>query len=134
MDKMYKGHKVYMNGKYPAIFLNGENAHIHRLVWIEYNEDIPTGCIIHHKNEDKQDWNIDNLELLNRSNHIKEHKDIVKRKGMPLIGYYNGVKYNFPNVRQASIYTDVREVAIYRIFKGTQYQSKGWTFERGGLS
>ena len=24
----YEGHKVYMNGEYPAIFLNGKNQHI----------------------------------------------------------------------------------------------------------
>lgn len=37
----YDGHKVYMNGKYPAIFLNGQNQHIHRLEWEKYNGKIP---------------------------------------------------------------------------------------------
>lgn len=37
----YEGHKVYMNGEYPAIFLNGKNQHIHRLEWIK----MTVGCI-----------------------------------------------------------------------------------------
>lgn len=31
MFNFYEGHKVYMNGKYPAIYLNGKSVHVHRL-------------------------------------------------------------------------------------------------------
>ena len=43
MLNFYDGHKVYMNGKYPAIFLNGKNVHVHRLEWEKYNGEIPKG-------------------------------------------------------------------------------------------
>ena len=37
----YDGHKVYMNGDYPAVCLNGKNYHIHRLEWIKHFGEIP---------------------------------------------------------------------------------------------
>lgn len=75
MLKTYNGMKVYMNGLYPAVYMNGKNQHIHRLEWIKYHGAIPKDCIIHHKDEDKTNWNIDNLELLKRSEHIMKHQD-----------------------------------------------------------
>lgn len=75
MLNFYDGHKVYMNGLYPAIFLNGKNQHVHRLEWIKHHGAIPNDCIIHHKDEDKTNWNIDNLEMISRSNHIMKHQN-----------------------------------------------------------
>ena len=75
MLNVYEGHKVYMNGEYPAIFLDGKNQHIHRLEWIKHHGEIPKGFIVHHKDEDKTNWNIDNLELLNRGEHLLKHVD-----------------------------------------------------------
>ena len=74
MLKTYDGMKVYMNGDYPAVFINGKNQHIHRLEWIKHHGEIPKGCIIHHKDEDKTNWHIDNLELLKRSEHVMKHQ------------------------------------------------------------
>ena len=75
----YDGHKVYMNGLYPAVFLEGKNQHVHRLEWMKYHGSISSDCIIHHINGDKTDWNINNLELLKRSEHILCHqKDLHK--------------------------------------------------------
>ena len=74
MLNFYEGHKVYMNGDYPAIFINGKNHHVHRLEWIKHFGAIPEDCIIHHKDEDKTNWNIDNLELLKRSEHVLMHQ------------------------------------------------------------
>ena len=61
MLNFYDGHKVYMNGDYPAIFLNGKNAHVHRLEWIKHQGEIPEGFVVHHKDENKLNWNIENL-------------------------------------------------------------------------
>ena len=73
----YEGHKVYMNGEYPAIFLHGKNQHVHRLEWMKHHGEIPDGCVIHHKDEDKTNWNIDNLELISRSNHVLKHQCVM---------------------------------------------------------
>lgn len=75
MINFYDGHKVYMSGNYPAIFLNGKNVHLHRYVWEKYNGKIPEGFIVHHKDEDKKNWNIENLELLSRGEHVLKHSE-----------------------------------------------------------
>ncbi len=74
MIDLYDGHKVYMDGKYPAIFLNNKNAHIHKLEWIKHYGEIPKGYVVHHKDENKLNWSIDNLELVSRGNHVLKHQ------------------------------------------------------------
>lgn len=75
MINFYEGHKVYIDGKYPAIFLNGKNVHIHRLEWIKHHGEIPEGYVVHHKDENKLNWNIENLELMSRGDHVLKHQD-----------------------------------------------------------
>ena len=128
----YEGHKVYMNGKYPAIFLNGKNQHIHRLEWIKHYGEIPKNCIIHHKDHNKLNWNIDNLELLNRSQHIYEHKDKVHRKGVKVIAIKGDERVEFDSIEEASEYCGVFTNGIQRCIRGKQHQTKGWMFMRGG--
>ena len=127
----YEGHKVYMNGEYPAIFLNGENKHIHRLEWIKHYGKIPKNCIIHHKDHNKLNWNIDNLELLDRSQHIYEHKDVVHRKGVKVIAITGDERLEFDSIEDASAYCGTYTSNIQRIFKGKQKTANGWTFIRG---
>lgn len=86
MINFYEGHKVYMNGNYPAIFLNGKNTHVHRLEWIKYHGEIPDGFVIHHKDENKLNWNIDNLELISRGDHVLKHVKNLHPKGSHKFG------------------------------------------------
>jgi hypothetical protein len=126
----YEGHKVYMNGEYPAIFLNGQNVHIHRLQWLKYHGEIPKGCVIHHKDENKLNWSIENLEMLSRKDHIVQHKNIVHRKGVPVIAMKNGVVLKFESIEICADACGTYPVLVRRCLQGTQKQSKGWTFER----
>lgn len=45
----------------------------HRLVWEEANGPLPSGWIIHHKNGDKTDNRLENLEALDKTGHAKTH-------------------------------------------------------------
>ena len=128
----YEGHKVYMNGEYPAIFLNGKTQHIHRLEWIKHYGDIPKNCIIHHKDHNKLNWSIDNLEILNRSQHIHKHKDKVHRKGVKVIAIKGDKVIQFDSIEKASYYCKTYTSNIQRIFRGKQKTANGWTFVRGG--
>lgn len=121
-----------MNGKYPAIWLNGTNCHIHRLVWEKHNGEIPKGYVIHHKDENKMNWDLDNLELLNRSKHIREHSDTIHRKGVKIEASKNNVICTYDSIEDAAEQCGTHTALVQRVLKGTQKQSNGWKFRRKG--
>lgn len=128
----YEGRKVYMNGDYPAVYINGKSHHIHRLQWVKYYGEIPKGCVVHHKDENKLNWSIENLELLSRKDHIFQHKDVVHRKGVPVIAVKNGVTLKFDSIELAADQCGVYTSGIQRVLRGKQHQTKGWVFLKVG--
>ena len=48
---------------------------MHRYVWEYYNGAIPKGYQIHHKDHNRANNNIENLEMLPTSTHAKKHGD-----------------------------------------------------------
>lgn len=129
---IYEGRNVYMNGLYPAVFINGHNMHIHRLEWEKHNGPIPNGFIIHHKDGNKLNWNIDNLEMLSRAEHIKEHADVVHRKGIPVIATKGDITLYFSSIEEAAAGCGTHSCGIQRIFKGKQFTANGWKFRKAG--
>jgi hypothetical protein len=127
----YEGHKVYMNGEYPAIFLNGHNQHIHRLQWVKHHGEIPKGYVVHHKDENKLNWDITNLELITRSEHLKRHKGIVKRPGVKVIAIKDDIVLNFDSIEEAAEHCGTYPSSIQRIFNREQKKANGWWFIRG---
>lgn len=73
-NMVYDGHKVYMDNDYPAIYINGKNYHLHRYVWEQANGPIPKNMVVHHKDFNRGNWSLDNLEMLTRAEHMKLHK------------------------------------------------------------
>lgn len=66
-------------------WVNFMPIHAQRWVWLNERGPIPKGMDIHHVDGDKSNNNIENLELLSRSEHLKRHWkegrfDLEKRK------------------------------------------------------
>ncbi len=72
----YKG-KGRLKRKYKRF--NGKLILNSHFVWLKHNnlEKVPKGYVIHHKNEDSLDDNIENLILMTD----KAHKQLQKKKG-----------------------------------------------------
>lgn len=54
-------------------YLRINNKLLHRIIWETQNGPIPEGFHIHHKDEDKLNNHIDNLECLSHSDHLRLH-------------------------------------------------------------
>lgn len=121
-----------MNGEYPAIWLNGKSVHIHRLEWERHHGHTSKGCIIHHVDGNKMNWDIDNLMMLSRSEHIREHADRVHRKGVKVIAKKDGVTIRFDSIEHAAKACGTYPCSIQRIINGLQKSANGWTFRKVG--
>lgn len=78
---------------YPTIWFKNKNYLVHRYIWEKYNGEIPKGMEIHHINKDRSDYSLNNLELVDKKlhhrEHAKEHFLGVTNKGKPKL-YQSG--------------------------------------------
>ena len=72
-DKKGKFVETTGNGKYNRIIRNGKNMQHSRYVWEQVNGPIPTGQMIHHKNGNKKDDRLENLQLMTYKKHNQHH-------------------------------------------------------------
>ena len=72
----YKGKNYYFCGNY----YQKNGVRLHRLVWQDANGEIPKNCHIHHKDKDKTNNQLSNLECLSFVEHAKEHNDEIKKE------------------------------------------------------
>ena len=75
----YKGltYKLNKSGYYAY---GKKGVRLHRVIWEETHGKIPKGFDIHHKDFNKQNNSIDNLECLSRSDHIRIHAQICNKR------------------------------------------------------
>ncbi len=80
---LYAGHAIYYDKKgYAIIWLDGKNKKVHILEWEKHNSIKPKGYQLHHKDENKANWHIDNLQLETQSDHFKIHAGWIRENGI----------------------------------------------------
>ena len=142
----YDGHRINFSSSsgYPTIFVDGKNVLLHRYVWEKFNGKIPKGFQVHHKDKNRSNWQIENLELVNNSEHHKFHatenglgkcnKGVLKKHSS---GFCEGAKavilsrgketVEFDSVTQAAKFLGVKKVSdVSRVLTGKRKTIKGW--------
>ena len=70
----FEGFGVWYDKKgYPCIWINNKSIKLHVYIWELENGEKPRGYDIHHKDYDKKNYSLGNLELLSYSDHRKVH-------------------------------------------------------------
>jgi hypothetical protein len=71
--RFYFNKKFYLGKSGYWIATASPAIQAHRWVWINTHGVIPSKMDIHHVDEDKSNNSIENLKMLSRSDHLKEH-------------------------------------------------------------
>jgi len=71
---VYRVKNVYIHGKYPAVSVYDKKIHIHRLLLMFHMQsDIDSDFFVHHKDGNKLNASLDNLELMEVGKHQSLH-------------------------------------------------------------
>jgi len=78
----YEGFGIWYDKKgYPTIWINNKSIKLHIYVWEKVNGEKPKGYDVHHKDLDNRNYNINNLELLTKSDHSRIHAGWIRHDG-----------------------------------------------------
>jgi len=77
--KLHVTKKGYLRGFHPP---SGRQRFEHNVVWEEHHGAIPAGMQVHHKDHDKKNNKIDNLEIMTPLEHKREHSGGRKIDGV----------------------------------------------------
>ena len=81
-EETFEGLNISYDRKgYPQVHIGGKTVPIHILVWERANGKKPGNSDIHHKDGDKLNYSLDNLELLSKSDHKRLHAGWVRQNG-----------------------------------------------------
>lgn len=107
----------------------GKDFFEHREKWKFFNGEIPDGCVIHHKDFDKSNNDIDNLEMLTDKEHRIIHSDhLPKGPGFGENNHFFGKKHTEESRRKISearsSLTDEEKLLIMEAYKHGLYANQ----------
>ena len=76
----YKFTRDEKTNYYLSSTINNKRYRLHRYVWEYFNGTIPKGFDIHHKDHNKNNNEIENLEILSKSEHLKRHSEEMTKE------------------------------------------------------
>ena len=71
--------RVPVPKRYRMTTYNGRVMLEHRAIWEAANGPIPPGLVVHHRNGDRLDNRLENLELMTRAEHTRHHSPDTHR-------------------------------------------------------
>jgi hypothetical protein len=78
----FEGFGIWYDTKgHPCILIGGKGIRLHVYIWERVNGSKPKGYDVHHRDFDKLNYNIENLELLSYSDHRKVHAGWIRENG-----------------------------------------------------
>lgn len=92
----YERNIYYDHKGYACVCINGREYKVHILIWQSVNGVKPKGYEIHHKDKNKANYSISNLELLTPSEHRRIHAGWVRTGGIFTHKPCNGCKQILP--------------------------------------
>ena len=79
----YENFTIWYDKKgYPTIWINNKNVKLHIYIWEKVNGEKPKGIQLHHKDFNKKNYDIDNLELVTQSDHFRIHNGWLRENGV----------------------------------------------------
>lgn len=81
------GYVLVRVGSEHPLCAGNQYAYEHHLVWVSANGPISSGYCVHHRNEDKTDNRIENLELLTAAEHQRYHANETRDRDV--LGRFN---------------------------------------------
>src|SRR4051812_11359125 len=90
----FEGKRYHRKGKKGYYFAR---VRLHRMVWESANGIIPPGHDIHHKDNDPSNNQLDNLELLTKSEHCELHAE--EKLGPIRVKAYEGSRKRAARIR-----------------------------------
>jgi len=77
----FEGFGVFSDSKgYRCIWIDGKSIKLHVLLWERINGTKPPGFVLHHRDFDKANYAVSNLELLSESAHRRIHAGWVRNE------------------------------------------------------
>lgn len=132
---------------YPTFWDGEKNILVHRYVWEKYNGKIPSGYVVHHKDRNRLNYSIDNLELKSISEHhrhhavengfgkfnkgkLKKHSSGFCKGATPVRLTKNNIILEFNSVTSAAKYLNVNKVGyVSRVLTGKRKSIRGYKCE-----
>lgn len=121
---------------YKTIQINGKQVRLHRYVMEQkLGRKLLFNEIVHHKDENKHNNNIDNLELVSRSIHKKIHYEIGEKTRFKTIHDIDiniiTEMYKTMSIEKISIYFNVAIGTIYNKMKKNNIKTnkRGYSFK-----
>ena len=84
----FNGETYYLCGNY----YQRKGKRLHRAVWEHHNGPVPKGYHVHHKDGDRSNNDIDNLDLVLAKDHLRNHMSTEERKNKSRACIANAIK------------------------------------------